>query len=49
MNATDLNGNYLNRQVTGDYDNFRLATGVNDIKLAGTFTSATIENYSRWI
>lgn len=49
MNATDLNGNYLNRQVTGDYDNFRLATGVNDIKLAGTFTNATIENYSRWI
>ena len=49
MNATDLDGNYLNRQVTGDYDNFKLATGVNDIRVTGTFSSITLENYSRWI
>lgn len=49
MNATDPEGNYLNRQVTGDYDNFKLPIGVNDIRVTGTFTSATIENYSRWI
>lgn len=49
MNASDPDGNYLNRQVTGDYDNFKLATGVNDIRVTGTFSSVTIENYSRWI
>lgn len=49
MNATDLDGNYLNRQVTGDYDNFVLAAGVSNIRVTGTFTSVTIENYSRWI
>jgi predicted phage tail component-like protein len=49
MNATDPEGNYLNRQVTGDYDNFKLPTGANNLRVTGTFTSATIENYSRWI
>ena len=49
MNATDGAGNYLNRQVTGDYDNFRLATGVNNLRVTGTLTSVSIENYSRWI
>ena len=49
MNATDPDGNYLNRQVTGDYDNLRLATGVNNIKITGDFSTATVENYSRWI
>lgn len=49
MNATDPDGNYLNRQVTGDYDNFRLATGVNNLRVTGTLTSVTLDNYSRWI
>lgn len=49
MNATDPNGNYLNRQVTGDYDNLRLVTGVNSIKITGDFSTVTVENYSRWI
>lgn len=49
MNATDEAGNYLNRQVTGNYDNFRLATGINELKITGYKTSVTLENYSRWI
>ena len=49
MNATDLNGNYLNRQVTGDYDNLRLVTGANNLKIIGNVTTVTVENYSRWI
>ena len=49
MNATDENGNYLNRQVTGAYDNFKLPTGVNSLRITGTFTSVTIDKYSRWI
>ena len=49
MNATDGAGNYLNRQVTGDYENFKLPTGVNNLRVTGTFTSFTLENYSRWI
>ena len=49
MNATDPAGNYLNRQVTGDYDNFKLATGVNNLRVTGTMTSVTISKYSRWI
>lgn len=49
MNATDGAGNYLNRQVTGDYNNFVLATGSNNIRVTGTSTKVTLENYSRWI
>ena len=49
MNATDPEGNYLNRQVTGDYDNFKLPIGANNLRVTGTFTSVTVENYSRWI
>ena len=49
MNATDPGGNYLNRQVTGDYDNFKLAPGVNNLRVTGTMTSVTISKYSRWI
>lgn len=49
MNATDGQGNYLNRQVTGDYNNLALAVGVNNLKITGDVTSVIIENYSRWI
>ena len=49
MNATDGAGNYLNRQVTGDYDNLRLAIGINDIRVTGAINSITLEKYSRWL
>ena len=49
MNATDPDGNYLNRQVTGDYDNFKFSTGVNNLQVIGTVTKVTIDTYSRWI
>lgn len=49
MNATDTYGNYLNRQVTGDYDNLIFAVGSNSLRVTGTLTSITIDKYSRWI
>ena len=49
MNATDGEGNYLNRQVTGDYDNFKLATGVNNLRVTGAVQSVTLNKYCRWI
>ena len=49
MNAVDTEGNYLNRQVTGDYENLRLNMGVNDLRVTGDYSTITLENYSRWI
>ena len=49
MNAYDPSGNYLNRQVVGDYDNFILAAGSNTITINGSITSVKISNVSRWI
>lgn len=49
MNAIDSEGNYLNRQVTGDYENLRLNMGVNDLRVTGNYSTITLENYSRWI
>lgn len=49
MNATDTDGNYLNRQVTGDYDNLILKAGYNSLRVTGTLTSVTVDKYSRWI
>jgi len=49
MNAYDPNGNYLNRQVTGDYKNLKLASGLNNIDITGDVTEVSINNYSRWI
>lgn len=49
MNATDTDGNYLNRQVTGDYDNLIFKVGSNSLRVTGILTSITIDNYSRWI
>lgn len=40
---------YMNRLVTGNYDNFRLAIGKNTIAWTGTITKIIIENFSRWI
>lgn len=49
MNATDTDGNYLNRQVTGDYDNLIFKVGFNSLRVTGTLTSITVDKYSRWI
>lgn len=49
MNAYDPNGNYLNRQVTGDYSNLKLASGLNTLNITGAITEVAINNYSRWI
>lgn len=51
MNAYNpSNNNFLNRLVTGNYDNFRLAIGKNTISwTGGTVTQINIQNYSRWI
>lgn len=49
MNATDTDGNYLNRQVTGDYYNLIFKVGSNNLRVTGTVTSITIDKYSRWI
>lgn len=49
MNAYDESGNYLNRLVTGDYDNFILQTGYNTIDITGEVSEVKIDNYSRWI
>lgn len=49
MNATDPQGNYLNRQVTGDYDNLTFPVGVNSLIVSGVVTKVTLENFSRWI
>lgn len=49
MNAYDQDGNYLNRQVTGDYDKFILAAGANTITISGSITSVSLDNVSRWI
>ena len=39
----------LNRNVIGDYDNFKLKIGSNTISWTGTITEINIQNYSRWI
>ena len=49
QNATDDNGNYLNRLVTGDYDNIRLNAGENLVRITGQLEEITIKEYSRWI
>ena len=49
MNAYDPNGNYLNRLVTGDYNNLILGVGVNTLNLTGSVSAVSIDNYSRWI
>lgn len=43
------NGILKNRLVTGNYENFVLQQGENEITFTGTLYSLTISNYSRWI
>lgn len=49
MNAYSPDGIYMNRQVTGNYDNLVLNTGVNTLLIEGNITSVLVDNYSRWI
>jgi predicted phage tail component-like protein len=49
MNAYSTSGAYLNRRVTGVYDNLRLKRGTNNLKIDGAITSVAINNYSRWL
>lgn len=49
MNAYDTEGNYLNRQVIGDYDDLRLNTGLNTITINGDITNVSVNKVSRWI
>lgn len=48
MNAY-LGETLLNRIVTGDYDNFKLNSGLNTISWSGNISQIQIDNYSRWI
>jgi len=48
MEATQ-DGVLKNRLVTGDYDNFVLQPGENEITFTGALYSMTIEDYSRWV
>ena len=50
MNAYNPTNNvFMNRAVTGNYDNFVLPVGKNTISWTGTITQISINNYSRWI
>lgn len=50
MEAYDPSTNLLmNRQVTGNYGNFKLNQGLNTVSWSGTITTITFNNYSRWI
>jgi phage-related protein len=48
MNATDASGNFYNRQVIGDLNNFVFPTGNNILRVTGNVTSVKLETYSRW-
>lgn len=50
MNAYNPSNNvFMNRQVVGNYDNFKLSIGKNIISWTGSVTQINIQNYSRWI
>lgn len=39
----------MNRQVTGDYSNFKLNAGENQVSTTGEIEKVTISNYTRWL
>ena len=49
MNVKDPEGNFLNRQVVGNYDKLTLQSGINSIKVTGNATEIEIDKYSRWV
>lgn len=42
-------GELMNRQVTGDYENFSLNVGLNTITWTGSISQIQLSNYSRWL
>lgn len=40
---------FLNRYVTGDYDNLIIPVGANKLTWAGNVTAIEVKDYSRWI
>lgn len=46
---TGTTDNLQNRAVDGDYNNFTLAPGDNQISFSGSVTMCVVENYSRWL
>ena len=50
VNMNAYNGDtFLNRNVTGSYDNVRLKIGTNTISWVGNVSSIEVLNFSRWI
>ena len=49
MEALDVEGNYLNRLVTGNYDNIILKPGTNKVEARGAISEMKISAVSRWI
>ena len=50
VNMNAYNGDtFLNRNVTGNYDNIRLKIGTNTISWSGNVSSIEVLNFSRWI
>lgn len=49
MEATDIEGNFANRLVTGNYDNIILKPGTNEIEARGAISEVKISAVSRWI
>lgn len=50
MNAYNPNTQELmNRQVQGNYDNFQLRVGLNNITWGGDLSNIQVSNYSRWL
>lgn len=49
MNAIGTDGSFLNRLVSGNYDNIRLTSGENEISFTGIVSRISIKNWSRWL
>lgn len=49
MNAYNADGGFMNRAVSGDYDNLKFNVGRNNVIINGNISEVTISDYSRWI
>lgn len=49
MNAYNSDGGFMNRAVTGDYDNLIFKVGLNTVTINGNISELIISDYSRWI
>lgn len=48
-NATDINGNFINRSIEGDIMKIILERGYNNLSLRGNVSYLKVEDYSRWL